>query len=322
MQIVMEPWYLDYLFKVPYMDNLKSLPVLLIAFNRPILTRSALQMIAKLKPEVLFFSVDGPRANFVDDFPNVNLCRNLIKEFEWECKIFTNFSIKNYVSGIWPYKSINWAFSKVDKLIIIEDDVFISEDFYRKSNELLDYYKDQREVFSICASNISDLEATEQSNELFFSKYFSGWGWAIWKDRWEEYRFDITNEPKIGFLKLLIVNNGNIFISLYFLINFYLIKQNRIQSWDYQINHLLFSSDKFVIKFKKNLSSNIGIGKDSTHTKYLPKIQVNTLDGLCDSKIHTTLMPEEEKRWRKSRARFILASWLLRIRNFEKNTTR
>ena len=83
-----------------------------------------------------------------------------------------------------------------------------------------------------------------------------------------------------------------------------------------------FGFGSFVIKFKKNLSSNLGVGKDSTHTKYLPKIQVNKINGSYDSKIQTTLMPEEEKRWRKSRTSFILASWLLRIRNFDKNTTR
>ena len=312
----------DYLSKVLYMGDLGALPVLLIAFNRPTLTKSALQMIAKLKPETLFFSVDGPRENCVDDLTNVTLCRNLIQELDWECEIFTNFSIKNYGSGIWPYKSINWAFNHVEKLMILEDDVCISEDFYRESTKLLDYYKAQKEVFSICASNISDLDAVEQSNELFFSKYFSGWGWATWKDRWEEYRFDITNEPRIRILNLLKANNGNFFISLYFLFNFYLVKQNRIQAWDYQVNHLLFTSNKVVIKFKKNLSSNLGVGKDSTHTKYLPKIQVNNLNGSYDSKIQTALMPKEEKRWRKSRTSFILASWLLRMRKFEKNTTR
>jgi GR25 family glycosyltransferase involved in LPS biosynthesis len=241
---------------------------------------------------------------------------------DWKCKLFTNFSASNFGSGIWPYESINWAFNHVEKLLVIEDDVLISEDFYRESNKLLEYYKDQREVFGICASNISDMDAVEHSNAIYFSRYFSGWGWATWKNRWEEYRFDITKEPRIGFLKLLKANNGNFLIALYFLINFYLVKQNKIQAWDYQINHLLFSSNKFVIKFKKNLSSNIGTGKDSTHTKYLPKIEINKINGSYDSNIHISLMPEEEKRWRKSRTRFILESWLMRIRNFEKNTTR
>jgi hypothetical protein len=304
------------------MSNPNSLPVLLIAFNRPVLTRSALLMIAKFKPPIFFFSVDGPRENSTDDLINVELCRDLIKNFNWNCEIHTNFSTKNYGSGVWPYKSINWAFGHVEKLLIIEDDVFTSEDFYRESNKILDHYKDQREIFGICASNISDLGAVEQSNDLFFSKYFSGWGWATWKDRWEEYRFDIANEPKIGFLKLLYANNGNVFISLYFLINFYLVRRNKIQAWDYQINHLLFSSDSFVIKFKKNLSSNIGVGKNATHTKYLPKIQVNKIDGSYDPSIQIVLVPSEERRWRKSRIRFILKSWLLRMSNFEKNTAR
>ena len=318
----MEPWCLDYLFKVPYMDNQNSLPVLLIAFNRPTLTKASLQMISKLKPDRLFFSVDGPRINSLDDLINIDLCKNLIQDLDWECKIFTNFSTTNFGSGIWPYKSINWAFSHVEKLLIIEDDVLIAEDFYRESINLLNQFQERKNVFAICASNISDLDAGEHSNEFFFSKYFSGWGWATWKNRWEEYRFDITNEPRIGFLKLLKANSGNFLIALYFLINFYLVKRNRIQAWDYQINHLLFSTNKFVIKPKKNLSSNIGVGKDSTHTKYLPKIEINKINGFYDSKIHISLIPEEEKRWRKSRTRFILESWLLRIRKFEKHTAR
>ena len=304
------------------MNNANSLAVLLIAFNRPALTRSALQMISKFEPTVFFYSVDGPRENSTEDLSSVELCRNLIKDFDWNCDLFTNFSTTNYGSGVWPYKSISWAFSHVEKLLIIEDDVFISEDFYRQSISLLDKYKAQKEVFSICASNISDLDAIEQSNDLFFSKYFSGWGWATWKDRWEEYRFDITNEPKVRFLKLLFANNGNAIISLYFLINFYLVKRNKIQAWDYQINHLLFSGNRYVIKFKKNLSSNLGVGKNATHTKYLPKIQVNKIDGSYDSKIRTALIPEEEKKWRKSRTRFIVNSWLLRVRNFDKNSAR
>jgi hypothetical protein len=304
------------------MGNLNSLPVLLIAFNRPTLTKANLQMISKFKPEKLFFSLDGPRKNSVEDLINVNLCKDLIQDLNWKCKLFTNFSASNFGSGIWPYESINWAFNHVEKLLVIEDDVLISEDFYRESNNLLNQFKEQKNIFAICASNISDLDALEQSNEIFYSKYFSGWGWATWKDRWEDYYFEINAEPKMGFLKLLSANNGNVIISLYFLFNFYLIKRGKLQAWDYQINHLLFSSDRFVIKFKKNLSSNLGFGNDATHTKYLPTIKVNNINGAYGGEIQAVIATNEEKRWRKSRIKFIVKSWLLRMQIFEKNTTR
>lgn len=304
------------------MGNPNSLPVLLIAFNRPSLTKASLEMISKLKPDRLFFSVDGPRENSLDDSINIDLCKNLIQDLDWKCKIFTNFSNTNFGSGIWPYKSINWAFSHVEKLLIIEDDVLITEDFYRESNNLLNQFQELKNVFAICASNISDLDAGEQSNEFFFSKYFSGWGWATWKDRWEDYRFDITTEPKMGFLKLLSANNGNVVISLYFLINFYLVKRSKIQAWDYQINHLLFSSERLVIKFKKNLSSNIGVGDGATHTKYLPKIKVNKIEGPYGSQSKILVSADEEQKWRKSLISFLLKSWKIRIQNFEKYTAR
>ena len=77
----------------------------------------------------------------LDDLINIDLCKNLIQDLDWECKIFTNFSTTNFGSGIWPYKSINWAFSHVEKLLIIEDDVLIAEDFYRESINLLNQFQ-------------------------------------------------------------------------------------------------------------------------------------------------------------------------------------
>jgi hypothetical protein len=303
------------------MDKSSALPVLLIAFNRPDLTRNALKKLEEIKPSILLFSIDGPRENCQEDLVKVNSCRKLVEEVTWQCELFTNFSDKNYGSGIWPYKSINWAFEHVQKLLILEDDVSISKDFYKESMKLSNHFKSDNRIFSICASNISDLKAKEKSNELFFSKYFSGWGWVTWKDRWECYRYDLKSEPSLGFLKLLYMNKGNIFISLYFFINFYLVKRDKIQAWDYQVNYLLFTTERIVVKFKKNLSSNLGLGIDATHTKYLPIIRSNCINGPYELKDNPVLTPKEERLWRKSRTRFILKSWLLRALAIEKNTT-
>jgi hypothetical protein len=196
----------------------------------------------------------------------------------------------------------------VNELIILEDDVLISNDFYSESSKLLKIYKDHRNIFSICASNISDFDAKENSNEIFFSRYFSSWGWATWKEQWENYSFNLSDVKKISFSRLLSLNNYNIFISLYFFINFRFISRGLLSTWDYQVNHLIFSQGKYVIKFKKNLSTNLGGGIDATHTRFLPKIHINQLTGDCVYKLNPDLTTQEEKLWRKNRVLILFRS--------------
>jgi hypothetical protein len=196
----------------------------------------------------------------------------------------------------------------------LEDDVRISESFYDLAAYCLENFKNNKDIFSICASNIADPNGSEKSDWISATKYFSGWGWATWADRWQSYRYDLNSLKTISYASLLKLNNFNIFISLYFWINFYRIRNNRIQAWDYQINHLLFSTQMKVLKPTKNLSENVGIGIRATHTKSMPLLKLNVLEPInANYHINLDVNPKNEKLWRKFRLTLLRKSLLLRI---------
>jgi hypothetical protein len=294
-------------------DN-SELPILIVAFNRVNHTRDLINSLRGIAPKRVFYTVDGPKTQNSADF-DINLeLRNLISTIDWPCTIETLFSDSNLGAGAWPHKSIEWALSKSPILLILEDDVRISESFYDLAGYCLENFKNNKDIFSICASNIADPNGTEKSNLISATKYFSGWGWATWADRWQLYRYELSSLETISYTSLLKLNNFNIFISLYFWINFYRIRNNRIQAWDYQINHLLFSTQMKVLKPLKNLSENVGIGTRATHTKSMPLLKLNVLEPI-NAKYHINLdvNPKNEKLWRKFRLMLLRKSLLLRI---------
>jgi hypothetical protein len=294
-------------------DN-SELPILIIAFNRVNLTRDLIKSLRGIAPKRVFYTVDGSKTQNPADL-KINLeLRNLISIIDWPCTIETLFSDSNLGAGAWPHKSIDWALSKSQTVLILEDDVRISESFYDLAAYCLENFKNNKDIFSICASNIADPSGSEKSDWISATKYFSGWGWATWADRWQSYRYDLNSLMTISYVSLLKLNNFNIFIALYFWLNFYRIRNNRIQAWDYQINHLLFSTQMKVLKPLKNLSTNVGVGTRATHTKQMPLLKLNTLQPINTKyQVNLDLNPKNEKLWRKFRLMLLRKSLILRI---------
>ena len=286
-----------------------DIPVLIISFNRPEKTKAAINNIRKLKPSLIFYTVDGPRQGEQDDLRKVEECKKLVEEIDWECEIETLFSEINFGSGKWPIKSINWAIKKVKYLMIIEDDVVVSKEFYSSGFDLLQRYEKNNKIFAICASNISINLGIKYKYDYYFTKYFSGWGWIIWADKWKKYDFEIKKNNRVKFKSLLKINNYNVMISIYFYLNLVLISKGYLQAWDYQVNNLVFRNNYLNIKFTKNLSENSGIGSDATHTKNMPVIKIKKMGK--NNIIHppsVKITPFLERKWRHDRLKFLFVS--------------
>lgn len=82
---------------------------------------------------------------------------------------------------------------KYDKVIVLEDDLIVSDDFLNYMNEALKFYKDDKKVWSISGYG-PDMECLKSYNEdIYLSPRGSSWGWATWKDRWDSIDWDIQD---------------------------------------------------------------------------------------------------------------------------------
>jgi virulence-associated protein VapD len=125
-------------------------PILIIAYNRYEKITQILNILKNVKNlSSIYFKIDGPR-NKQDLFKIKNVIRQ-IKNFKkfTNKKIFIkteeyNLGLKNnIISGI------NWAFSKEDKLIILEDDNIFDISFLSFSTKILKLYEKNENIFHI-----------------------------------------------------------------------------------------------------------------------------------------------------------------------------
>ncbi|HXO75801.1 MAG TPA: hypothetical protein VN824_11210, partial [Puia sp.] len=76
-------------------------------------------------------------------------------------------------------------------VIVLEDDLVTSSNFLSFCNQALSYYKADPQVFSLSGYTrpISGLK----DNGVYFTSRASSWGWASWKEKWNEVDWAVTD---------------------------------------------------------------------------------------------------------------------------------
>jgi hypothetical protein len=247
-------------------ESLKT-PVLLIAFNRPELTRRVLDQIRKVKPEKLYLAVDGPRKGKSDDTEKCEDVKKLAEQINWPCEVKTLFSDKNLGCKLGPYSAIKWFFENVKEGIILEDDVLPDVSFFYFCQDLLNYYRDDARIGTISGNNFQ--EGMEINDSYCFSIYSQTWGWATWRRVWKKYDVDIKKWPELKNKKWLKSILKKPLARFYWRLIFDAVYSKKINSaWDYQWTFVSFFENFLTIIPGVNLATNIGIGDiGATHTK-------------------------------------------------------
>ena len=247
--------------------NNLSTPCLLIIFNRPDTTKYVFDEIRKAKPIKLFVAADGPRSNNNWDQHQCKLAQKVIENIDWDCELFTRFRESNLGCKNSPIDSINWFFSHVDSGIILEDDCVPSQSFFMFCEQLLRRFNDDHRIGMISGNNRYKIINEESYH---FSRHGLIWGWATWKRAW------IKNDLHMNLYKTLDIDNlfSNIFQSKR-AIKYWKAVLNKafndeIDAWDYQWAFARYVNNLLTIRPNKNLVSNIGFGKNATHTKGKP----------------------------------------------------
>ena len=244
-----------------------DVPILLLAWKRPIHTKRVIDSIRKISPKKIYISCDGPIKENQENKKLVESVRQIILEkIDWKCKIFTNFSAYNKGCKIAVAEGISWFFAHEEEGIIIEDDCLPSKDFFYFCEALLERYRDDERIWSICGNGYQN-KISNNEESYFFSKYTDVWGWATWKRCWKFYDPNIEswiNNRTKPLLKDLFESKrelkywNKIFNRLYY--------KNQPNTWDYQWQYLCFIKSGMSCMPFANLVKNIGFDKDATHT--------------------------------------------------------
>ncbi|MBR0541715.1 MAG: hemolysin activation protein [Clostridia bacterium] len=237
--------------------------VLLIFFTRADVFEKCFEAVRAVKPRRLLLWQDGPRENRPDDIENIEKCRKIAENIDWDCEVHKCYNEKNYGCDPSTFYAHKWAFSIVDKLIVLEDDFIADPSFFYFCKEMLDRYENDERIAKICGMNqVKDFKCDDS---YFFTTVGSP-GWASWKrvaDTWDEdYNF-LSDENAMSLMRNYRggdksyphyeeVCKGH--------------KAEGVPHWETVQTYAKYFNSQLNIMASKNLIKNIGTGADSTHS--------------------------------------------------------
>ena len=172
--------------KQPYKTDIA---VLILFFNRPETLKLMFEEVKKARPSHLFLYQDGARDE--RDRAGMEASRQIVADenIGWECDVHRMYQTKNYGCDPSNYMSQKWAFSIVDKCIVLEDDDTPSQSFFPFCKEMLDRYENDARISMISGTNYDETTPGMPCDYLFTTA-FSINGWATWRrvvDQWDEH---------------------------------------------------------------------------------------------------------------------------------------
>ncbi len=247
-----------------------SIPVLLILFNRPEISKQLINSLGKTQPNKVYVYFDGPRENQkMIDSENIDEIKKFIENIDWNCDIQIKENTTNLGSHIAPKKAIDWLFENETVGIILEDDCIPNDSFFEYCSVLLDRYSQDNRVFMISGDNGGPIINQDffNKNSYLFTQVPLTWGWATWKNRWENFDSDLNlwNQPFRKTRKLL--DGYSLFESylIYKMLNRVSLREEK--NWDYMLYSTMIKNKYLSIIPRLNLIKNIGWGDEATHTK-------------------------------------------------------
>jgi len=169
-------------------------PVVLIAFNRPELTRRTLETIRQAAPRRLLLLADGPRPDRPEDEALCAEVRAELRKVDWPCEVSERFSERNLGCEANIELGLDWVFSQVDEAIIFEDDCLPDPTFFRFAEELLERYRGDDRVWHVAGNSHWVDPASFDNLSYDFSTWASVWGWATWRRAWQKHRADFPRD--------------------------------------------------------------------------------------------------------------------------------
>lgn len=241
-------------------------PIIVFAFNRVDTLQNTIESLKKnkeAKDSELFIFVDGPRLN---------------KEGEKEQVL----AVQEYVKTITGFKNINYTFSERNKglaqsiiegtttiikqykkVIVVEDDLYVSPCFLTYMNTMLNIYKDDQRIFQISGYGLKIKVPKDYVYDIYMHNRAHSWTWGTWEDRWNSVDWDVKDYQELlqnksrqkGF------NRGG--SDLFKMLKDYMEGKNN--SWYIRFTYSMFSQGKYGICPIRSLVINDGFRAQATH---------------------------------------------------------
>lgn len=209
----------------------------------------------------LFIFSDGPKPG---DEEKVAAVRNFIRTIDGfkSVNIFErlgNDRIFNNRGGI------EYLLEKYERVIFMEEDVVTAPGFLTYMNTALDQYASNQNIFSITGYCPPINIPKSHPHPIYLIKRFNGWGFGIWKDRYEKIKYltmsDFYSLYKNKTLCKAFTDGGGWDM----LPMLYMEALRRIDALDVKAMYAQFLSNQYTVYPVESLALNIGFDGTGVH---------------------------------------------------------
>ena len=240
-------------------------PVLILAYNRPDQLRGLIDSMRPYSPKSVLIGVDGPKDTAID----VEKVRNVVGEIakiNWTDDVQILERKSNLGLRLAVPDAVTWAISKAGRVIVVEDDVRVSKDFFPYMNHCLYEFANEDKIGHI--SGYNPVPKKFLTNPQFRSRaslFPESYAWATWDRAWSKYEDELTwaNESSLGELKELL---GSWQAAVVWKMNFSDADSGAISTWAYRWIASLWKNKLLSISPNVNLMDYRG-QTEGTHTK-------------------------------------------------------
>ena len=291
-------------------------PIAVFTYNRLDLLKTLIHSLKKnslSRNSTVYFFSDSWKS--IADKKKVLQVRNFIKNISGfkKKKIILrnkNFGLaKNLINGI------GFVLKKNKKIIVLEDDLELSNKFLKYINTGLNIYKYEKKVASIHGWSLP-INYKKNIPDYFFIKGADCWGWGTWKRAWKKFNpdgNDLLNKIKYQNLeKIFNLNNS---------FNYFKMLKDQVEaknnSWAIRWHASMFLQNMLTLYPKISLVQNNGT-KYGTHSNF----DILNLGKKFIEKKYKPILKEEVKEndfAKKQIEFFFKKNYLFRIKEFLKN---
>lgn len=243
-----------------------EIAILVIAYKRSGMLKECIERLQRIGVGRIYVAADG--AKTAADVSKVDAVRNYVKSLPPGIIYNTRFASVNHGCREWVSSSINWFFESEDFGIIVEEDILIDSRFYEWCRHQRDAYVFDERVMHINAFYPTSKHLSERP--AHFTKFASSWGWATWRRAWRSYDDDMSTLLSRGLISRLFylkAKSGASWIeTIHYFLALQMAVQGKLSSWAYRWNLTVWDMGGVALSPGMNLSENVGVGEDATHT--------------------------------------------------------
>lgn len=239
-------------------------PLIIFAYNRYDHIESTIYHLLKNKlasETELYIYSDAPKSD--KDTVSVQKVRKVLHQISGFKNILIVEREKNYGLAKNIIEGVTEVIEKYGKIIVLEDDLLTSENFLCYMNESLEYYKDRKDIFSVSGYTGKLPSLSKYNNDTYLAYRPSSWGWATWKDQWNNIDWNVEDFEEFIKNKKAVKRFNRGGIDMTRMLKHYMKGKNN--SWAIRWSYAMHKQNKYSVYPKVSKIQNIGFGEDATH---------------------------------------------------------